>query len=298
MTFRYIIEIGYMEKNELKKDLYWSYINKPLSINFLPLVVGYEKCKSSKSVINSSKNCYVVHIIIEGKGKISTKENKIFQANKGDIFIMQPYSNFSYKPDKKTPWSYIWIEFNGEGIKALLKQINFSDDNFIYTLEDSSELLKQAIKMINEDAKCSEEGRFYLISAFLFKIFKVLTDNFSISHLASQTKQQSTVSRIIKYINIHYTEPDLTIEKIANEFYFTAPYLSRLFKSEMGVSPMQYVINLRMSKAIELIKHHEFTISQISETVGYKNQFYFSKEFKKIYDDSPSSYRKNIKGKR
>ena len=66
----------------------------------------------------------------------------------------------------------------------------------------------------------------------------------------------------------------------------------------MGVSPMQYVINLRMSKAIELIKHHEFTISQISETVGYKNQFYFSKEFKKIYDDSPSSYRKNIKGKR
>ena len=149
--------------------------------------------------------------------------------------------------------------------------------------------------MINEDTGCSDEGRFYLISSFLFRIFKILTDKFSISQIDSQTKQQNTISKIVKYINIHYTNPDLTIEKIANEFYFTAPYLSRLFKSEIGISPMQYIINLRMSKAIELIKHHEFTISQISETVGYKNQFYFSKEFKKFYNDSPTIYRKKLK---
>lgn len=295
MTFQYKIYSKDMEKIGLKKDLSWSYVSKPPSIIFSPLVVGYEKCKASKSTIYSSKNCYVIHIIMSGKGRITTKNNKVYTASKGDIFIMQPYSNFSYRPDRKAPRSYVWVEFNAEGAKSLLKQINFSEDNFIYTLEDSSIFINEALNMINEDAGCSDEGRFYLISSFLFRIFKILTDKFSISQIDSQTKQQNTISKIVKYINIHYTNPDLTIEKIANEFYFTAPYLSRLFKSEMGISPMQYIINLRMSKAIELIKHHEFTISQISETVGYKNQFYFSKEFKKFYSDSPTIYRKKLK---
>ena len=47
-----------------------------------------------------------------------------------------------------------------------------------------------------------------------------------------------------------------------------------------------------MSKSLELIKNHDFTINQISENLGYKNQFYFSKEFKKHFGMSPTIYRK------
>lgn len=52
----------------------------------------------------------------------------------------------------------------------------------------------------------------------------------------------------------------------------------------MGVSPMKYIIYLRMQKAVELLKRKTFSISQIAYALGYKNQFYFSKEFKNTLD--------------
>ena len=58
----------------------------------------------------------------------------------------------------------------------------------------------------------------------------------------------------------------------------------------MGVSPMKYIIYLRMQKAVELLKRKTFSISQIAYALGYKNQFYFSKEFKKYFGLPPSKY--------
>ena len=58
----------------------------------------------------------------------------------------------------------------------------------------------------------------------------------------------------------------------------------------MGMSPMKYIVYLRMERALELIKKQTFSISQIAYAVGYKNQFYFSKEFKQYFGMSPSKY--------
>ena len=63
----------------------------------------------------------------------------------------------------------------------------------------------------------------------------------------------------------------------------------------MGITPIQYIDELRMKKAIELLGHKTFTIEQIAETLGYSNQFYFTKRFKKYYGMPPSKYKqKNL----
>lgn len=281
-----------MENLNLKTELYWKYITRSISLSISPLIIGYEKCRPSKSMIFCNKNCYIIHIILNGKGIITNSNNKVFEGEKGDIFILPPHANYTYKQNRKDPWSYAWIEFEGESVKGLLNLINYSKENFVFHLENSNEIIKTAINMLNEDILANDETRFYLITSYLYRFFKILIENFAYKEHYDDTKQSITVSKIIKYINVHYTDNDLTIEKIANEFYFTAPYLSRLFKSVMGVSPMQYIINLKMSKSLELIKNHDFTINQISENLGYKNQFYFSKEFKKHFGMSPTIYRK------
>ena len=59
------------------------------------------------------------------------------------------------------------------------------------------------------------------------------------------------------------------------------------------MSPKKLIISLRMKKALELLKNENYTISEIADKLGYKNQFYFSKEFKEYYGVSPINYKIN-----
>ena len=56
------------------------------------------------------------------------------------------------------------------------------------------------------------------------------------------------------------------------------------------MSPIKYIIMLRMRRAVELLEKRTFSISQIAYALGYKNQFYFSKEFKRFFGVQPSKY--------
>ena len=94
-------------------------------------------------------------------------------------------------------------------------------------------------------------------------------------------------------INNNYTSPDISIKKIADNFYFSQAYLTRIFKKSTGISPMKYIIMLRMRRAVELLNKESFSIAQIAYCVGYKNQFYFSKEFKNYFGVTPSKYNLN-----
>jgi hypothetical protein len=72
------------------------------------------------------------------------------------------------------------------------------------------------------------------------------------------------------------------------------PYLSvyTLLKKQYNMSPKAYLIQLRIQHACDLLKYEDFSISSISEMVGYQNVYYFSQSFKKTMGISPSEYRK------
>ena len=103
-------------------------------------------------------------------------------------------------------------------------------------------------------------------------------------------KLENQIKKIIEYVNNNYTSPDISIKKIADNFYFSQAYLTRIFKKNTGISPMKYIIMLRMRRAVELLNKESFSIAQIAYCVGYKNQFYFSKEFKQYFGMPPSKY--------
>ena len=93
------------------------------------------------------------------------------------------------------------------------------------------------------------------------------------------------------YIRQHYTE-DISLESMADMFGFNAIYLNRIFKREKNITPIQFLINLRMEKAKELIREHtDWDFTLISESVGYHDTHYFSRAFKKAEEISPSEYR-------
>jgi len=98
----------------------------------------------------------------------------------------------------------------------------------------------------------------------------------------------------IKYINEHFTE-DIDLKKLADIEHYNISYYSEWFKNKMNVSPVEYMQNLRVKKAKELLLNTNLTILQISQIVGYEHNSSFTRLFKYLEKISPTEFRRKIK---
>ncbi|GEM_PF-4605122 len=95
------------------------------------------------------------------------------------------------------------------------------------------------------------------------------------------------VSKAVAYAHKNYGDPALKLNTLAKELFVTYNHLSRLFKTETGTSFNQYLTELRMHKALELISNSDLKLYEISQRVGYLNYENFSRTFKNFYGRSP-----------
>ena len=93
------------------------------------------------------------------------------------------------------------------------------------------------------------------------------------------------------YIKEYYCKKDISMEELARESGLTASYFRSLFRKQFGKSPQQYVTELRMERAMELLRSNMLSVAQVAEQCGYNGQSYFCREFKKHVGIAPSRYR-------
>ena len=99
--------------------------------------------------------------------------------------------------------------------------------------------------------------------------------------IAGKSDTSLLVHRILQYIEQHYGKSNLSINKIAENLHFTPAYLCQVFKNEFGVTINTYIGNFRIRKAIELLKEKDTKLYEVSFRVGYSDQNYFTRQFKK-----------------
>lgn len=97
-----------------------------------------------------------------------------------------------------------------------------------------------------------------------------------------------------QYIVDHYNEP-ISLSEVADNIGVSSQYLSKIFKDETGYNYIEWVNLMRVERAKQLIEQSELSMSEIAFEVGYSEQNYFSRSFKKYTGISPSKYAKDVK---
>ncbi|MBQ6388147.1 MAG: response regulator [Mogibacterium sp.] len=98
---------------------------------------------------------------------------------------------------------------------------------------------------------------------------------------------------VISDIRNHYTE-DIQLTTLASKYSVSIARLSTDIKKKLGMNFSDYVTQLRIQRAKELLSDESMSVSEIAEIVGYNDYFYFIKVFKKVQGISPSKYRKTL----
>jgi len=100
---------------------------------------------------------------------------------------------------------------------------------------------------------------------------------------------------IMSYLNTHY-EQTVSLKRVSEELHLNASYISQLIKNETGLNYTQYITELRIEKAKELLTNTKLSLAEISEAVGFNDYFYFIKKFKREVGVTPGKFLQHEKG--
>lgn len=142
--------------------------------------------------------------------------------------------------------------------------------------ENGNAMLKKAIESLEKGKEEYEKELYNIISAY-----------------CKSDKQDFT--EVINYVDANYMRYDLSLEEVAEYFGLTKTYLSKLFKNKIGMCYIDYLSEIRMKKAMQLLQETDLSIKEIVKNVGYLDVPTFRRKFKNKYGYSPSLVRGECK---
>ena len=127
-----------------------------------------------------------------------------------------------------------------------------------------------------------------LFCYYILRMYNINIENPTQADVCHNAKQ---------YIDIYY-QTDINLDTIANSFYISKYYFDRLFKENIGLTPMKYLMSVRVSAAKNLLEKTDMPVTKIAQAVGYISAPTFSRVFKNAENITPTEYRNNNRGRR
>lgn len=247
---------------------------------------GTQQCKARESWGPGIKNQYKLHYVHSGKGYL-TANHREYTVTAGQIFACYPNEIVYYRADSDDPWKYSWVAFNGLNSDFYFERAGLSKNNLVIDCPKKQVIEHAFHEILSTEQSAANKDLSYM--GYLYLILSSIVDK---SPLVKNTSNSTEyVKEAITYIKKNFDQP-ITISDISANLSLDRKYFSKIFKRELQMSPHEYLINYRLTRACELMRTTNLSIAEIATTVGYDNQFSFSRVFKKYKGVSPSDYRK------
>ncbi len=273
-------------------------MNKPDVFRFMHKLVftsirsyRYE-CGSEDVRMQRILRFYAIALINSGKGTV-TINGKSSPAMKGDLFFLQPDMLIEASLDCNHPLQYSLVLFSAvqlhkENNAWLVKQPEFPFRGKL-TASQSSETMMEWINLLHSKGdllSSDKQAKTTLLTSLLHAVAR--------AESATEEEEKQKIRGIehtLAFMNENYSK-DIKIEQLAQMSGFSLNHFTRIFKQQMKITPSEYIFKQRMARAKQLLISSK-KAKEVAEQVGYKDEHYFSRAFKKAEGVPPTLYIKN-----
>lgn len=241
-------------------------------------------------------NEFEISVVINGKAKYKIN-NYVYEVKKDDVIIISPGLIHSAVNDFMEDCEHITLVFDLAFLcskivdvcsqKYILPVLN--GDVFFEPFCQKDAAIKGALEIIKSLYLSQQFGYELTIKKELFVILERIYE-LNIVKENKLTSEMTLIKNILSDLENNFCE-EVYIHQIANKLNYSESHISKSFKAYTGVTIMDYVLNLRLCKAAELLLIGDLNVSETALSVGFNNMSYFSKRFIQKYGVSPKEYK-------
>lgn len=225
------------------------------------------------------KSHYLFVLVNKGTA-VMLPENRV-RFGECDMLVMLPGERIHYKALEN--WSISWLGLYGSTVAKYVELFGITPQNPTMRISLYNELKAVMDKIYDLSNDQSLSSKLSIVG-LIYEFFAILLK------CSGESPKSEFVNASLKIIEYNYCT-NISVEKIAELLRVDPAYFSRKFTEKMGLSPKKYIINKRLERAKELLRSTDASIYEVSNSVGYEDQFYFYRIFKKYTKLSPSEYR-------
>ncbi len=244
-------------------------------------------------------------IVFEGDGTHYTIKEK-YHIRQGDIFLIRPGTrhaydntknlkiiNLLYLPEKldlalydlsNSPGYHAFFEVE----PAMRQQHGFKSR--LHLSGGKLEYIKKLTNSIDKELNSDKPDALFMAVSYFMQLIGFLARSYTETEIPEQM-DILCLSKVITYIESNYRHK-ITIADLTKKASMSEITLYRMFKKAFNMSPLNYIISLRVAFAREMLNNSRLSIAEIAWKTGFSDSNYFSRAFKKLTGLSPRQYRK------
>lgn len=233
-------------------------------------------------------SCAELFYVLSGKGQFII-ESQTFPVAAGDLIIVNPLVRHTETSLNANPLEYIVLGVGGLELAAVADQTeDYCIVNFRESDGDIRFFLQTMLREIETGAVEYETVCQNLLDILVIRLMRLMELATPRSPAAPKVSKESAIVR--RFIDNHFKE-NLNLDLLAQVAHVNKYYLSHSFSKEYGISPISYLLSLRIQESQRLLRSTDHTLAQIAQFAGFSSPSYFSQSFRKAVGMSPVQYR-------
>lgn len=268
--------------------------------SFLPypqLFVEYISCNTKNDMqVQHYHDCYEIYLQVSGARNLF-HDDICYTLKPGDLVVFKPFALHYTESCENLPYERYVLNFSSDKLALLLDSTELSFlleklDSYVISLNKTqTEEILQSIKRIQAFSK--KEG--FLSEKLLYSaVLQLLMGILDYTKENTPIKNQNIPSEIIKalqYMNTHY-RTTLTLDMVADYVHMSKYHFCRNFHLATGATFLEYLYNIRLAKAHQLLNETSLSLAEIAGKTGFSSSAHLSRVFRQVYTISPREFRR------
>lgn len=222
-------------------------------------------------------NCHFLLYCVNGKGEVSIGKRK-FAVSRGDLVVVPAHTDSRMADDPTVGWDIYWIHFSGSYAEHLAKWVGFSANRPVLTHGVHQDTIDRFEGILNHLTKIKTDY-VYAAAQELLGIFLG----------AKHSSDEGGTAANELSAGLSWQTRDM--KELVRAAHCSASHYIRKFKRAYGISPWQYVLNLKVDKAKSLLLDPSLSVKDVASRLGFAHASHFSRLFKRIVGQSPNAFR-------